>query len=413
MKSKNFLALIVILCALSAITYYILHQQQPTSSSERMGEPLFKDLPLGDISAITIDSKNQDSLETITFKRENDQWIVKNYFDYPANFTSLSDLVGKLVASKIGRSFSASKDSLSRLMLFPPDKEKVPIDQTATRITFFDNGGNQLAGVLIGKKRETSTGEPGGHYLMLDEKDTIFLVDQSLNHLDPKPSKWIENKLFDIKPEAIKSIMCVDTDQQSVKYTLARPEKGKAPEYVDPPEDQTIKTRTINSLFDTLFAFRIENVGGFADDIPDEKTGFDTADQLKFQLFNGTFYTLFPGNAVENDPEKHYLKVQVGFEAPESSEDNSAENKSSIKEQLNETQEAEKSGNSEIVSQPKPDANTISDKPESGEADPGQVAKAALKQNQTLSKWIYVISGYQYKSLVTDPSHFFEKKDNK
>lgn len=407
MKSKSFLALIVILCVLSAITYFVLYKQQPNDKPDRMGEPLFKDFPLSDVSAITITSRNQDSLQTVKLKREDDQWIVENHFGYPADFKTLSDLVRKLVESKIGRSFIASADSLSRLTLISPDKENVGFDQTATRITFFDKDGNTLAGILIGKNRDASTTGPGGHYIMFADQDTVFLVDQSFRNLDKKPSDWIENELLNIKSDSIETVICIDSDNQSVKYTLKRPEKGKAPEYVDPLGDQKIKKQTVNSLFDALSGLRIDNIAGFAEDISDEKTGFGSTDPLKFHLFNGTVYTLFPGKSLKNNDGKYYLKVEVGFEKTKSPEKESAENESFVTEKIEKTGDLEKSSDAEIASQQESESKTISNEPE-----PEQIAEAASKQNKNLSRWVYVLSDRKHKSLITDPNKFFEKEEN-
>ena len=406
MKSKSFLILIIVLCVLSAITYFVLQKQQTTVRSDRMGEPLFESFPLSEVAAITITGRDGGSLRSVKLRRGDNQWIVENLFDYPAAFRELSDLVRKLAESKIGRSFPASEDIISRLALISPRQENVSSDKTAILVVFSGGDGSMLAEVLVGKPRESSAGA-AGHYVIAAEEDKVLLVDQSFRNLSAKPSAWIEKELLNIEPDAIKTVTAGEPGRESPGYVLKRPEKGKAPEFADPPEDKKIKKHMVNSIFDVLSRLQIEDVAGFSENLSNEKTGFENASRLKFHLFDGTIYTLVPGNTLENNKAKHYLKVEASFEAPQTSEAGLSETESSDASNSGENAESgdPTDTDTETVSGQKPQPADTSDKP-----DKEKMAEAVSEQNEKLSHWVYVISDWEYKSLITSPDEFFEEE---
>ncbi len=357
MKPKSFALLVILLCVLASITFFVLRQENPSSQTTRMGEPLFTQIPLEDIMALRISSHEADEIQTVSLKKADSEWVVENLFNFPANFKSIWELVSKLKDSKIGRRFEASDDSLSRLALHAPGTPDISPDKKAVRIEILGKDQKPIADVLIGKQRESSSGD-GSQYLKPTGENTVYLVDQIFWVVGKQPRDWIKTDLLDIPPADIESVTCIDPMDQSVIYSLKRPEKGAFPAFHPPQEDKVIKKRMVDALFDSLSPLNIQDVGGPVEEISEEITGFGILPFLDFQLFDGTLYRVYLGNKIDTGQNGYYFKAEVSQTRPE---------ETSI------------------------DINHL---------------------YRNLSRWVYIISDWEHQSMVTEPEAFFENTDN-
>ena len=399
MKPKTFVMLFVLLCILASITFFILNREKPSSKISQMGEMLFGDLPLNDISIVQISSYEKDSLQTFKLKRSGSEWVVEDLFDFPANFKSISELVSKLKESKIGRQFEGSPEALSRLALHDPDQTDISHDEKAIRIQLLGKDQNSLADVLVGKQRESSGGE-GAQYLKSTGENTVYLVDQTFWFVGKQPQDWIKTELLDIPSNDIETITCIDPTDQSVIYTVKRPEKGASPQFHPPVDNKPIKSRTVELLFDALSSLRVQDVAGTLPEVSGEITGFGILPYLDFQLFDGRLYRVYPGKEAEAKQGGYYLKIEVFHVKPEndvkeSADENSEETAAKSMAQMD--NEARKNNDSKNISQV--------------EINPEERAIEAYNLNRKLSQWLYIISDWEHQSLVTDPEAFFEDKD--
>lgn len=425
MKSKTFLILIVVLCVLGVAAYFVLDRKTPAKKTSMMGEKPFGELPLHDIAAIRIVSIEEGELRTVGLQKEDSGWTVADRFGYPADFKSISDLVEKFTESKIGRAFEAADDSLSRLSLEAPEKQEAGDDAKGMRIKLLAADEKPLADVIIGEERESSSGM-GGQYLKPAGEKTVYLVDQSFRFVDKKPEQWLKTDLLDIKAEDVESVVCATANESSTVYEAARPERGKGPELKNALADRKIKNRSVNSLFEVLAALTITDVAGVSGEIPPEKTGFGTLPHLEYRLFDGTIYRLYPGNQAEGGEEGYYLKIEVDYEEPKpvakeenAKEEAAAEATEPEKDEAalpkaeiatdEQTGDAEASGDAGKTETAESAASAEKIEPEN-EINPEELALEAEKLNEKLSKWVYVVSDWVHKSMITDPEGFYEEK---
>ncbi len=124
-----------------------------------MGDKLFADLPVNAVTSVTI----ADSEDRVVLVKGDKVWQVDGRSGYPADFDQLRELVVKLSRLKIGRSFPASTESLTRLSLMPPSTADT--SSTGKQITLTDASGKILADVILGQSRETDSEKGGGQYL--------------------------------------------------------------------------------------------------------------------------------------------------------------------------------------------------------------------------------------------------------
>jgi hypothetical protein len=398
MKPKMLVMLFILLCVLASITFFVLNQEKPSLKASQMGEMLFENIPLNEIIAVQISSSEKDKFQTVNLNKSGSEWVVEDLYDFPADFKTITRLVDKLKQSKIGRHFEGSPDVLSRLALHDPNQPDISSEEKAIRIQLFDKDKKSLADVLVGKQRESSTGAEA-HYLKPALVNTVYLVDQTFGFISTKPQDWINTDLLNIPSKDIETVTCIDSVNQSVIYMVKRPERDAPPELKVALDDKTIKNQTIDALFDSLSSLHVRDVAGYLGEIS-EDTGFGTSPYLKFQLYDGTIYHVYPGKKANNDQEGYYLKLEVAYVKPnnnnvKSADEGSGENVAETMDQVNETiGEGDPMETSPV------------------EIIPEEMAIKVSNLNQRLSTWVYIISDWEHQSMVTDPEEFFEEMDS-
>ena len=165
MKGKTLLILLVatgILVGLAALRF----SGEKNAADVKMGAKLFADLPVNAVTRVAV----TDAADQVTLVKGDAYWQVHERSGYPADFDKLRDMVVKLSRLKVGRSFSGTPESLTRLSLGAPSAEK---DAAAgQRITLTDASGTVVGDVIVGQTRQGDGGGAGGQYLRKADADT-------------------------------------------------------------------------------------------------------------------------------------------------------------------------------------------------------------------------------------------------
>ena len=392
MKIKTFIILLAICGVLAGVTYLVVTPGKSSDNKQNLaGKELLSKLPVNDIAEISIKSSES---KVILAKGEN-VWIVKNKYEYPADFGKITEFAKKIKDMKITRYFNISDDIQKRLALFSPDKEDIPKENKGVRITLKDKSQKILSDIIVGKAREASAGR-GGHYIMPLNEKTVYLVDKNFKYMDKKPDNWIKKDLVDISADHVAQVICKDS-QGNVLYTLKRPEKGKAPEFMDIPEGKKIISSKLNDVFSALSSLNIEDVADPS--LSADNTGFDKSACFEYHLFDGNIYTACSGNVVDNDDNKYYFKINTSFKEPEK------------KQQEAKTEDT--ASDTEVKPKDtKDNKKQEADKKEEVK-DPAQLAAQADELNKKISPWTYIISKWKADRLITNTEDFFEKPKEK
>lgn len=405
MKSNTFIILLVVCALLGGIAYFMTQSQPSSKVQSRMGEKVIRNLSLADIKKVTITGPEN----AVILKESADKWVVENRYNYPADFSKITEIVEKLAEMKIGRSFKASEDTLKRLSLYPPDDGQIGAEEKGDRIVLSGKDNHPLAGVIIGKARESETGS-GGHYVKPIDEETIYLIDKDFKFTETEPEKWLEKQVLDVKAADVEKVVCFDMKENKVVYTLERPEKGKDPELVDMPEDKKLKKYKTNSLIGALSGFRIEDIAD--PELSPDEIGVDEK-RLEFHLFDGMVYYLYPGKAIPDDDERFYMKAEVAYIAPElpdlpDSDETADSAEPAEKPQIvDDDQTAETASSAESEKTPEEDPAALRQKQKEEQE---KLEKEANVLNEKLTPWVYVISKWKRDSLVTDIDALFEEE---
>jgi hypothetical protein len=350
MRLKTVIVLLSVCAALGAAALFMTRPQPAEDGSASLGQKLLPDLPVHEITAITLAGPDEEVRLTL----KTDAWTVASRFDYPADFQKITRLVQQLRDMKIGRAFEADPDVTERLALNPPGTDGLSADRIATRISLLNAQGSPLVDLLLGKTSPTTDTQ----FVLPVGKTRVYLVDQSFQFLGKSATEWLDPQLLDIAAERIHEVIARDPKTGDTRYTLRRPAEGQPAELVAAPQERQVRQTKVEEVFDALSDFDIDDVAD-----PTVPTPADSDLVVEYRLFDGSLYTLTVGPTLPQNPEAHYLRVQSAYRAPAAAGE---------------------------------DAPT---------ADP---AAEIRELNQRLSAWIYVIAQWKRDSFIGDPQSFLE-----
>src|SRR4051812_19537929 len=243
MKQKQLLVLLVLVIVLGGVGYYLRQHDNNfvKGGSPGLGKKLFGDLPINDVTQITI----KHGTDELNVARKDNLWRVRERNDYPANFSDISDFLIKAKDVKIAQLETVGASHLDRFGLAPGQGSNSP-----TIVDLRDKDAKLVKSFSLGKKHMKKsdrpspfgdTGEegfPDGRYVKLNDSDSVALVSEPFSNLEPKPDQWLNKDFF--KVERIRSIATtfpvqtnswkVSRDTESGEWKLA---DAKADEKVD------------------------------------------------------------------------------------------------------------------------------------------------------------------------------------
>ncbi len=331
MKAKTFIILLISFCVLAGVVYFNFSLTGAKSRDGQMNQTLFHALPIEKISKIVV--SGPDSV--VKLAKKESLWAVESRFDYLADFSLITRLVSNIQTAKIGRSFEAAPDAISRLGLHSPDTAGVDPGQKGIRVILKDSGGSVLADVILGKTREMTAGA-GGHYIMPVQGKKIYLVDKKFDDVGKKDADWIQKNVTDIKEQDIESVVCLPLTQQKAVYTLKRPGKEKQPVLHDMPGAPPLDPSKIDDVFTALAPLTIDDVAGQAHS--DVESKIDFAFLFEYRLYNNTIYSVIPGQGKDKNKPKYYVKIQAReVQPPQKPALESKESRRDLKPQISRT----------------------------------------------------------------------------
>jgi hypothetical protein len=395
MKGKTFLILLVAAGVLGGLAF-LRFTNDKQSGGTKMGEKLFDALPVNQVASVVI----ADADYTVTLTKGDKNWQVKERDGYPADFDELRDTVIKLSKLKIGRSFTASPETLERLSLLAPSAGKET--GKGTKITLKDNTGKTLADLILGQARKSDSGADGGQYLKKTDGDTVFLVDNNFRFLKASPTQWLQKDILNIKSDSIAEVACFVGDNPKPVYTLTRPEKGKAPQMSDVPEGRVADSTKLDQVFDAMAPLSVDDVsaaekGRAADD---DKDGIDQT-RLEYRLYDGRQISVFP----ESEGDEYHLRIMAKA-LPDAASDNTREDKASEKKPAPPADQPDKSQGTDDVKPPESSENKDKTADEKAAAPP---QPTAAELNEALGPWLFSVKKWQFDSFVTQPEGLLEE----
>ena len=196
MNRKQFLILVVALLLLGGAGLALFWQDiaDYRASGQKIGAKLLPDLKVADVAQIDLrDGKNKSTLQ-----RKDNNWIVVERGNYPADFKAISDLIIKLIDLKVVQTEQIGDSLMPRVELVEPGKG----DGAGTQVELKDASGKTLANLVLGKtilKKDPGNplpnavdGVPAGRYVRLLAKNNVVVVSDPLASARAQPGVWID-----------------------------------------------------------------------------------------------------------------------------------------------------------------------------------------------------------------------------
>jgi len=225
MKGKQLLLLLLALAVLGGAGYYLQKGNQSAWSNSGGGSGgKVVEFPINDVAQVHIKSAAGE----LNVVKKNDDWVVQERADYPANFEQVSGLVRKLWELKTVQEVKVGPSQMPRLELAEPGAA----EGAGTLVEFKDKDGRSVGGVLLGKKHTRKSDSPSpmgdmggmggfatGRYIMPLGGKKVSLVSETLDEVEAKPERWLRKDF--IKVENPKSI-AVAGETPGMQWMLVR-----------------------------------------------------------------------------------------------------------------------------------------------------------------------------------------------
>src|ERR1019366_10105290 len=112
MKLRTLVVYVVVLAALSGLVWFLNRPVPVPPADTRLGQPLLAAGTLEKAAKLRI----ADQGKSVTVVRQPDgTWRVPAYFDFPADCSKISSLIGNLTEAKLERLVTTSPERIARL----------------------------------------------------------------------------------------------------------------------------------------------------------------------------------------------------------------------------------------------------------------------------------------------------------
>ena len=280
MKLKNIIVIVLLLAVVSGLVWFLNRPVPPPSADSRLGQALVTPATIEKATKLRI----SDQGKSVTVVRQPDgTWRVPAYFDFPADFSKISGLIGNLTDAKLDRLVTSSADRIARL------------EFKDTKIELLDSADKEVWAITLGKTPETG----GGRFVRFGNEEKAFLA--SLNAwLDTEPKNWANAELLNLKAEDIAKIEVPFAEGGPI--TVSRAKKDDAWTADKTPAGQKVKADKISSLLSSVGNVRFSETN----DLTDANFAAAKANARTFKLttFSGKTVTV----ALGRKPEEKKLK---------------------------------------------------------------------------------------------------------
>lgn len=302
MKAKH-LVIIILLLGAASVAAYFLKGAVLSSKDPMEGKLLFPDFPVNDIASFEIKTAEN----SVRLQFSNDQWVVADKFDYPADFSKITRLLRGLKDAVVIRTLKGSPDELSRLELKDPQSDAQTTEK-GSRLILKDNKGTVIASILLGGERKTPNRSATGRFVRLQDNNKIYLITGQHMVYDGSPLGWVEHMIVDIRPENIRQISCYMNDTNEKIYSFQRPEKGEMFESVGPASNYTREDMFMVAT--GLYLVALDDVSPVD---PELREHLDSPMVFEFVTYDDIVYRVYPAKASPDSPQGQYtLRLDAG-----------------------------------------------------------------------------------------------------
>ena len=321
MKIRTVLVLwtVALLLGVSVFTLKKSQGNQQKSATERTaGETLIPDFPAGKTTNMKISGVDQ----IVTLNKKDDNWVVSQRDDFPADTRKINNLLRSLKDLKVTQGIEAGPSFAPR---FGMSKKSSDPEKRGITVSFSDESGSELAKLSFGKNLDATAasssfgggGSTGRYIRNHADKSGFYAVSELFSSLSIDPKEWLADEFFKI--EKIKTISLTQAGSGELEWTLIRENEDSGFEFSDAFPGVKADPAAVAPL---------KNLFSYArfDDVVPQKEVEKLKNSEKIQTatvttFEGLEYqiSLQPKNPAEDsaDAESYLLSIKVTGNLPE------------------------------------------------------------------------------------------------
>ncbi len=316
---KNRLLLLVIAAlVLGAGAWLATSHSTARTRATAVGTKVLPALPLDQVARIVISAPGGTNT---TLVRLNEQWVVAERANYPADFAKLREAVQKLTDMKIRQVVRVNPDQLDDLGLLPPGAHAGTgtTDRVASEVAFQDAGGKTIAALRLGKPRMRSGGGaaggmdlggyPDGRYVACKDGEALLVAD-SLEELTSPIATWLDPTFIDVPVDQIAKMEVAGPNRAPVVLTR---QAGGGLTLSNVATNKEADDYKIGRIGGALTGLRFADVA--ATGLMGSVTGLDQPVLLTAHCTDGRTVTIQLGATVTSASER-YATVAIAYAPP-------------------------------------------------------------------------------------------------
>jgi hypothetical protein len=229
--------------------------------------------------------------EQVKIRKQGGQFVVAD-INYPADAKQINDLITKSLDIKTVELCTSD----------PANYDELEVSDAKAKgaIKFFKTDGSLLAGIVIGKTRESGEGT----YVREASSNDVYLTNDS-PFIRTKSLDYINQEIASVKREDVNAVT-VATPEGS--YVLHADKKGGDNVLMDnAPADKKLKETDVKSVFTALQGLRFDDVNA-----PAKIEGLNFDHKYVARMKDSTEYTL----ELAKKGAKTYLKARAVYTSP-------------------------------------------------------------------------------------------------
>ena len=290
MNTKSLMVLVVLLVA-GALSYFYSNVERTINSADSIGAHIMPGLynALNDVSALTVTGAENNVL--VTLQRHQDQWVVAERNNYPADLSKIRNAALALAEAKIVEEKTSNINLYVKLGV-----EEIDTNE-ATGVKAVVNFADQKQALIVGK--------PGPQinktrYVRRADEKTSWLVDRKID-LNYEVAHWLEKDILSVEPAELSTISLRLQDGATLEIFNHKhgEEDVFAVSNLTDPDSQVIEAE-IHQVTNALSSFQLLDV--------ENRSTFDGGEPtytIKFVLKSGVSLELI-AYEVEKD---HYMAI--------------------------------------------------------------------------------------------------------
>src|SRR5256885_10185991 len=293
MKQKHLFILLILVVALGAVGYILRRNENiPQGGSPAIGKKLFGNLPINDVAQINI----KHATNELALAKKDNLWRVRERNDYPASFSEISEFLIKAKDIKIAQVETVGPSHLDRFALAPGQGTNSPVI-----VDLRDKDGKLIKSFSLGKKHLKKSdrpspygdmgeeGFPDGRYVKVNDSETVAVISDPLDRIEPKADQWLNKDFFKIeKPKTITATFPAATNSWKLTKETEAAEWKLADAKPGEQLDNSKATGVANPLNSPSF-------NDVATSAKPEELGLDHATVVNVETFDNFAYTIKVG----------------------------------------------------------------------------------------------------------------------